>query len=185
MRFRTTLTTIALIAVTSLTFAQDPQEMLRGSGHPLTLRPDGLGMNYRAIQIKSTVAGSNGFLDMLMNPMMMLMGALGSMGGTEKDGPPTALLTALDITWTTGATEQFFGETYLVVYKLDIDLTKMSAGPPKNLEDTNLRLSYIRTDTIASITPRPDITTVDFMRLLRTPLPKAAEPAEPSKPGAK
>lgn len=179
MRFRTILPSIVLVACAALAPAQDIEQMLKGAGKPLTLNPDGLGMNFKAVQLKSTVAGGNGFLDMLMNPLMMMMGALGGMGGGSNDGPPTAILTAIDLNWTTGEMEQFFGQTYLVVYKLDFDISKMASAPPKDLSSLNLRLQFVRTDTIASITPRPDITPAEFMKMLRTPLPKNAEPPKP------
>jgi len=151
--------------------------MLSGFGHPLTLKPDGLGLNYKAVQIKSTVNGSNGLMDMIMSPMMMILGAMGGMGG-DKDMPPMALLTAMDISWTTGETISMFGQNYLLVYKLDMDMSKLASGPPKDLSDLSLRLQFVRTDTIASFSPRPDITPPDFMKMLRTPLPKSPEPGK-------
>jgi hypothetical protein len=181
MRFRTFIPSIALFVVASVASAQGAQEMLQGAGKPLTLNPDGLTGNFRAAQIKSTTAGSNGLMDMLMNPMMMIMGALGSMGGESKDAPPTALLTALDLSWTTGETQSFFGQTYLVIYKLDFDPSKMATAP-KDLSTLLLRLQYMRTDTIASVTPRPDITPADFMKMLKTPLPKSSESTQPTAP---
>lgn len=179
MRCRALIACLAVVSVSCVTYAQDAQQMLSGSGHPLTLKPDGLASNFKAVQIKSTIANSNGFMDMLMSPMMMLMGALGGMGGNDKDAPPVALLTAMDVSWTTGELIMFFGQSYLVVYKLDFDMAKM-ASTPKDLSDLNLRLQFVRTDTIASFSPRPDITPAEFMKMLKTPLPK---PSEPGKPG--
>ena len=179
MRCRALIACLAVVSLSCVVCAQDGPQMLGGFGHPLTLKPDGLAANFKAVQIKSTVANSNGLMDMLMSPMMMLMGALGGMGGNDKDTPPVALLTAIDISWTTGETASLFGQNYLLVYKLDFDMAKLAAAP-KDLSDLSLRLQFVRTDTIASFSPRPDITPAEFMKMLKTPLPK---PSEPGKPG--
>ena len=160
-------------------FGQDAMQMLQGAGRPLTLKPDGLSDQYKAIVIKTTVQGENGLMDMIMSPMMLIMGAMGGMmGGDSKDQPPVALLTAMDLDWTTGETQSLFGQTYLVIYKLDFDLSKMTAQP-KDLSALELRLQFIRTDTIASMSPRPDITPVEYMKMLKTPLPKQSGETKP------
>jgi hypothetical protein len=177
MRFRTFVGSISLLALASVSLAQDAMNMLGGAGNALTLKPDGLANTFKAVQIKSTSGGQNGLLDMIMSPMMMIMGAFGGMAGGEKsDGPPFGLMAAMELSWTTGQTQQFFGQHYLVAYKLDLDMGKL-ASATKDFTDLDLRLHFIRADTIASFSPRPDITPAMFMQMLRTPPP--SKPAEP------
>ncbi|MEA2553672.1 MAG: hypothetical protein QOJ65_1848 [Fimbriimonadaceae bacterium] len=162
--------------------------MLDGGGRPLTMKASALTSDYRAMQIKTAGAGGGGgLMDMIMSPMMMMMGAMGGMGSNDKDQPPFGLFTAMDLSWTTGETQSFFNQNYLVTYKLDLDMAALAKmGPkPKDMTNMDLRLQLVRTDAIQSFTPRPDITREAFVEMLKmpTPPPPPAKPATPAKPG--
>jgi hypothetical protein len=160
--------------------------MLDGGGRPLTMKASALTSDYRAMQIKTGGAGggAGGFMEMLMSPMMM-MGAFGG-ASNDKDQPPFGLFTAMDLSWTTGETQSFFNQNYLVTYKLDLDMAALAKmGPkPKDMTNMDLRLQLVRTDAIQSFTPRPDITREAFVEMLKMPTPPPpAKPAAPAKPG--
>ena len=160
------------------------QDAFQGGGKPLTMKATALTADFHAVQIKMSGAGGGGLMDMIMSPMMMMMGALGSMGGEGSDMPPTGFLTAIDLSWTTGETQTLFNQNYLVVYKLDMDFAAMSKMKPDNrdLSSMDMRLSYLRTDGIQSFSPRPDITPEMYMKMLKAPPPPPAEKPKPTKP---
>ena len=170
---------VALIACVAATaFSQDATPgMVQVE---MTLKPSALTGDYKALVIKQAGAAGGGLMDMLMSPMMMMMGALGSMGQEKGDEPPFALLTAMDLSWTKGETQTFWGQTYLMVYKVDMNMQEISKmGDSPDLTNSNMRLQFIRTDSIQSIVPRPDVTPELFLKMLKAP-PKPAKPA--SKP---
>lgn len=156
--------------------------MLQGGGKPLTMKASALTSDFHAISIKAAGGDGGGLMDMMMSPMIMLMGAFGGMSqGPDKNGdqPPLGLLAAMGLSWTTGETQSFFGQTYLVAYKLDMDLAGMAKMDPKARDFSNmdLRLYMIRTDAIQSFSPRPDITPAAFMQMLKGPPPVPAKAA--------
>jgi len=182
MRFRNLIFASVILGAACIAPAQDAT-FYQGGGHPLTLKADGLSDNFHAIQLKSgTGSSGGGFMDMLMSPLMMMMGALGGMGGQSQDTPPMALITALDITWTTGEVQTLFGQSYLVAYQLDVDVETLSKT--KDITAAELRLHFIKTDSLTSITPRPDITPAVYMKMLKTPIPKPPAPAIQETPPA-
>lgn len=156
--------------------------MLQGGGKPLTMKATALTSDYHAVAIR--MAGGNGgggIMDMLMSPMMMIMGAFGGAmsGGTDSgksdNQPPFGLLSAMGLSWTTGETQSYFGQTYLVTYKLDMDMTSMATMDPKtkDFSNLNLRLELVRTDAFQSFSPRPDVTPEAFAKMLKGPPPAA------------
>lgn len=167
--------TLAAVAC-SATFALAQDTTAGMAQVDMTMKPSALTAEYKALVIKQAGAGG-GIMDMLMSPMMMMMGALGSMGQDKADEPPFALLSAMDLSWTKGETQGFWGQTYLMVYRIDMnlqDIAKMGESP--DLTNANMRLQFIRTDSIQSMTPRPDVTPELFLKMLKAP-PKAAKPA--------
>jgi hypothetical protein len=184
MALRRFLPLLAVIAIAPMGLCQDAQSMLQGGGKPLTMKASALTSDYHAVAIQ--MAGGNGgggIMDMLMSPMMMIMGAFGgAMSGgadTKSDNqPPFGLLSAMGLSWTTGETQSYFGQTYLVTYKLDMDMTSMATMDPKtkDFSNLNLRLTLVRTDAFQSFSPRPDVTPEAFAKMLKGPTP-APKPA--------
>lgn len=159
--------------------------MLQGGGKPLVMKASGLTTDYHAVSIKLGGEGGGGFMDMLMSPIMMLAGAFGSaMSGSDKadNQPPVGLMTAMGLSWTTGETQTYFGQTYLVTYKLDFDMGSIATMDPKSKDfsNMNLRLFLVRTDSFQSFSPRPDVTPDAFYKMLKGPTPSA-----PQKPATK
>ena len=178
---RLLLPVLAACALSSFAFAQDNQ-MFQGGGAPLTMKPTDLTPQFHAMTLATASGSGNGLLDMIMSPMMMMMGALGAMGGqAQSEGPPMSLLTAMSLSWTTGQTQAYFGQTFLVTYKLDVDLDTI--GKAKDLTSSNLRMTLVRVDTIQAFTPRPDITPTMYLQMLKVPKPAAPAKATGSGKG--
>lgn len=155
--------------------------MLQGGGKPLTMKASALTADYHAVAIKMAGGeGGGGLMDMLMSPLMMLAGAFGgAMGGSDgksDNQPPYGLLTAMGLSWTTGETQSYFGQTYLVTYKLDFDMMSMSSMDPKtkDFSNLNMRMILVRTDAFQSFSPRPDVTPEAFAKMLKGPAPTVA-----------
>lgn len=179
-----------IICLASLAPAQDASyvtNMLQGGGKPLTMKPSALTADFHAIELKTGGGGGGpeGLMEMIMSPMMMIMGMMGSMGGeSSKEDPPFALFSAMGLSWTTGETQAFLGQTYLVTYKLDLDFAKLSkmSSAPSDLSNMDLRLQLVRADAIQSFTPRPDVTPAAYIQMLKSPKPTPAKPPKPAKP---
>lgn len=190
MKLRLVFPALVLVCASAVAGAQEPSAyvvgMLQGGGKPVTMKPSALTPDFHAVQIKTAGGGGgNGLMDMIMSPMMMMMGMMGSMGGESdgKDEPPFALFSALELSWTTGETQAFLGQTYLVTYKMDMDMAAMSKIGPKtggDLSNADMRLQLVRADAIQTLTPRPDVTPAAYIQMLKVPKP-VAKPQKPAK----
>lgn len=134
--------------------------ILRGGGYPWALRVSEIPADFMAAKISSE--GSSPF-DSMMTPMMML-------GMSGQGGPDTGMMTilgALDLSWSRGDVTIVDGRSYLVTYKVGLDLSEMSMlTNVESFANTMLRLTLVRTDSIKSIIPRPDMTRAQFQTLM-------------------
>lgn len=177
----------AAIAIHEAQMANSLIFLLRGSGFVPTLRPVEMPENFVAFKLVTEGAPSGaGLFDMLANPMIMMMGAVGGMGGQDKEMQSVAVIMgALDLSWSNGTTVEYGERRYLVTYKAGLDPSDLVALDKKeSLSDTVLKLTLVRIDSIKQVTPRPDYTRARLIETLSTRLPKQqAKPAkEPSSP---
>ena len=174
-----------ILGVTARTTTQGMNfaDLLKGGGFAAVMKPSDLPADFVAAKISTDGAagGGGGLMDMIMSPMVMMMGALGGgMGGDDKMGPMMAVMGAMELSWSSGQTTTVNGQTFLVTYKATMDMASMAGMEKKDdLSDTVLRLNLVRLDAIKTLTPRPDVTKADFVKLLSTKMPKkpAAKPS--------
>ena len=128
---------------------------------------------------------------MMMNPMMMLMGAFGqaASGGDTKPADPNeaaglAFFDKMSISWTSGATVQLYGQEFLVTYAPQLNMAEvMKAKTPPDLGKSELVLTLINTKSIASITPRPDMTKAEWLKAPPA-VPTTDKPAKAGTPAS-
>ena len=179
MKHSQTLATLALVLSTTVAFAQHPEvsivDILKGGSIAGTIKAADLPTDFLAGKIAAEGGGGSamgGMMDMIMSPIMMMMGAFGG-GQTDKDSAMGEVLAMMDITWTKGDVVSVLGQHYLVTYKMAFEMADMMAMDKKEtFADSVLRLTLVRTDTIKTITPRPDVTKEKFIKLLNTKIPK-------------
>lgn len=179
-----------LIALSALTFAvaiapaQDLASFLKDGKYPQKIKPADLGEDMRAMKIVYEKQGGGGdIFSMLMNPMMMMMGAFGQMtsGGDAKpedpqQGAAMAFFDRMGVSWTNGSTVKIFEQDYLVTYSVQINLMEATKSKnPPDLSKMDLVLTLINTKQIAAITPRLDLTKAEWMKPSPTPPPGIKE----------
>lgn len=185
MRPMIKLVSIALFAVPyTVGFSQDLKSVLHDPKTPQKIKAADLRDDMQAIKITYEKQGGGGsdIFSMMMNPMMMLMGAFGQMASTGDSKPADpneaaglAFFDKMSISWTSGATIQLYGQEFLVTYAPALNMAEvMKAKTPPDLSKSDLVLTLINTKSIASITPRPDMTKAEWLK----PLPITPPPAE-------
>lgn len=167
------LAAVAILALpTALVPAQDLGALLRGQTLPNKIKPADIGEDMRAVKIVHEKQGGGGdIFSMLMNPMMMMMGALGSMSGTEeKPADPDqaagmAFFDKMSISWTNGSTVKLYEQDFLVTYSIQVNMAEVTKlKSPPDLSKYDLTLSLINTKHITAITPRPDMTKEEWLK---------------------
>jgi hypothetical protein len=174
----------AAIAIHEAQMANSLIFLLRGSGFVPTMRPIDMPENFVAFKLVTDApSGSGGIMDMIMSPMMMMMGAFGAMGASTNDNNPQgmAVLGAMDLSWSNGTTVEYGERRYLVTYKASLDAADLGAMDKRDsFVDVPLKLTLVRVDSIKVVTPRPDMTKARFVDLMMTKLPKPAKPSKES-----
>lgn len=167
------LAAVAILALpTALVPAQDLGALLRGQTLPNKIKPADIGEDMRAVKIVHEKQGGGGdIFSMLMNPMMMMMGAFGSMGGSEeKPADPDqaagmVFFDKLSISWTNGSTVKLYEQDFLVTYAVQVNMAEVTKlKSPPDLSKYDLTLSLINTKHITAITPRPDMTKEEWLK---------------------
>lgn len=103
-------------------------------------------------------------MEMLMNPVMALLGGLESMGGEKpKDENPMLLMENLNLSWTTGEVIPLQIGDYLVTYKAAATDAMKGDLDARYL---TLRLNLVRADQIKNMVPRPDFGKKDLVDLI-------------------
>lgn len=156
-------------------------DLFKGVTLKSAMRPMDIPVGYAAAQINVAGVQGGGLMDMIMSPMVMLMGAFGGAGGGDKDNAAMAgVLGALELSWSSGEVVVVGGQRYLVTYKIGTDMAQlMGMSKVDNLSGAVLRLNLVRLNAIDSIIPRPDMTKEKFLAILATKLPKPAPPVAP------
>ena len=174
----------AAIAAQELTFA----DLIKGERLPAKLEIAKIPDDFRAVKIKQAGSGGGGggIFDMFGGSMMMMLGMLGSMGGASKE-PPMEFFTAMEVSWTKGEVARISGQDYLITYKIDWGLSELmsmgeSQNKPPKMEHVSLVL--VRSDTIVSLTPQPEVTRQGYAEAL-TKLPSSGESSTPNSEQAK
>lgn len=177
------LAAVAILALpTALVPAQDLGALLRGQTLPNKIKPTDIGEDMRAVKIVHEKQGGGGdIFSMLMNPMMMMMGAFGSMGsGEEKPADPDqaagmAFFDKMSISWTNGSTVKLYEQDFLVTYSVQVNMAQaMKSKSPPDLSKEDLTLTLINTKHITSITPRTDMTKEEWLKPAPVPPPGGA-----------
>lgn len=172
MRLSLKLAAVAILALpTALVPAQDLGTILRDQSLPNKIKPADIKDDMRAVKIThEKQGGGSDIFSMMMNPMMMMMGALGSMGSSEESQDPDqgaamAFFDRLSISWTNGATIKLYEQDFLVTYSIQVNMAEMmkSKSPP-DLSQTELTLTLVNTKHITSITPRTDMTKEEWLK---------------------
>lgn len=161
------------IAIHEAQMANSLTFLIRGSGFAPVMKPVEMPDNFVAFKLVTDGAGAGGgLMDMFTNPMFMMMSAVGG-GTSERDMQGFSVVTALDLSWSSGITVEYGEHRFLVTYKATLDPMDL-AGMDKrdNFADLNLKLTLVRVDAIRTVTPRPDMTRQRFVELLMTRLPK-------------
>ena len=200
MRYPTSLLVSALlVASVAIAPAQDLKTLASDTRFPARIKPADLGDDMRAYKITYEKQGGGGdIFSMLMNPMMMMMGAFGAMGGGEggeqkpKDPNEQAGMMFLDrmgLVWSNGSTVKLYDQEFLVAYGVQINMAQaMKSDSPPDLSKSELTLTLINTKQITAITMRPDMTKAEWMKPLPTPpaaAPVKKDPPPPPKKVAK
>lgn len=124
MRCIIKLLAIAVLALPSaIVPAQDLGSFLKDSKYPQKIKPADLGEDMKAVRITHEKQGGGAdIFSMMMNPMMMMMGAFGksaeAIGEKTEDpqqAPAMAFFDRMGISWTNGSTVKLYDETFLVV----------------------------------------------------------------------
>lgn len=177
------LAAVAILALpTALVPAQDLGALLRGQTLPNKIRAADIGEDMRAVKIVHEKQGGGGdIFSMLMNPMMMMMGAFGSMGSSEeKPADPDqaagmAFFDKMSISWTNGSTVKLYEQDFLVTYSVQVNMAQaMKSKSPPDLSKEDLTLTLINTKHITSITPRTDMTKEEWLKPAPVPPPGGA-----------
>jgi hypothetical protein len=169
------LISIALLVISyCVGMSQDLKSILHDPKMPQKIKAADLGDEMQAIKITYEKQGGGGgdIFSMMMNPMMMLMGAFGqSTSGTDaKPADPNeaaglAFFDKMSISWTSGATIQLYGQEFLVTYAPQLNMAEvMKSKSPPDMGKSDLVLTLINTKSIASITPRPDMTKAEWLK---------------------
>ena len=155
-----------LLSPSALLPAQDLDSVLKGGNLPQKIKAADLPETMRAMKITFEKQGGGGDLfSMLMNPMIMMMGAFGAMGSGEsrpesaQDAAGFAFFDRLGVSWTDGKTVKMYDQEFLVTYGVQINMAEaMKSKNPPDLSKEDLVLTLINTKSIVSITPRLDLT---------------------------
>lgn len=152
----------AAYAVQELSF----QDLINGGRLPQKISSTAIPDGFKAIRIKASGAGGGGFFDMMGGTMFAMLGAMGgAMGGANAEQAQVmGLMSMVDVSWTNGQTATLAGQTYLVTYKADIGPAELASKTPPKFSE--LKLTLVRTDSIQSITPDPDISRETFAKVL-------------------
>ncbi|MBC8064256.1 MAG: hypothetical protein H7Y17_05465 [Chlorobia bacterium] len=173
----------ALILPFAVAPAQDLMSFLKDSKIPQRIKAADLGEDMRAMKItyEKQAGGGGDIFSMLMNPMMMMMGAFGQAAvGEEKPADPSqaaamAFFDKLAISWTNGSTIKMFEQDFLVTYSVQVNMAEaMKSKNPPDLSQADLTLTLINTKQIASITPRLDMTKAEWLKPAPVPPPTGA-----------
>lgn len=197
MRFSTCLLTSSLLLATfAIAPAQDLKSLAANPQFPTRIKPADLGEDMRAYKITYEKQGGGGDLfSMLMNPMMMMMGAFGAMGGGEgaeqKPADPNEaagmiFFDRMGLVWSNGSTVKLYDQEFLVTYGVQINMAEaMKSKNPPDLSKMDLTLTLINTKQITAITLRPDMTKAEWTKPLPTPPPAPPVKKDPPPSGAK
>ncbi|HJP83700.1 MAG TPA: hypothetical protein VJ835_09370, partial [Fimbriimonadaceae bacterium] len=183
MKFAACLFAGALLFSTMpVAYGQDLGTALKDPKLPQKISPKDLADDMYAIKITyEKQGGGNDFFSMLMNPMMAMLGAFGSMtsGGDAKTTDPNqsaalAFFDRLGTCWTNGSTVKMYGQDFLVTYSVQINLAEMkNSSAPPDLSKMDLTLTLINTKSIVSIAPQPQLTKEEW---LKSPAPMKPPP---------
>ncbi len=180
MRSITKLFAVALLTIPiSLGSAQDLAGLLKDSKYPQKIKSSEIADDMRAMKIVHEKQGGGGdIFSMLMNPMMMMMGAFGqAAGGEEKPADPSqaagmAFFDRMGISWTNGTTVKLFEQDFLITYSVQVNMMEATKSKtPPDLSKADLVLTLINTRAIATITPRLDMTKEEWLKPMPVPPP--------------
>jgi hypothetical protein len=162
---------VLLCSFVVLPAAQDLKSVLDGGKLPQKIKPTDIGDDMRAVKISHEKQGGGDLFSMMMNPMFMMMGMFSSLGGAaEKTENPTDAAAAtffdrLGISWTNGSTVEMYGERFLVTYAVQMNMGEvMKSKNPPDLSKMDLILTLVNTKSIASVTPRLDMTKEEWLK---------------------
>jgi len=167
-RFVTKLTVVSVLVLPyTMSFAQGIGPLLRDNKIPERIKPSDLGDDMRAVKLGVDKQG-NDFMSSLMSPFMLL-GSLFSSGGgggeTTESQAASRFFDMLSISWTNGSTYSLYGEEYLITYGLQIDFSSIARSKtPPDVSKMELGLTLVKTKSITTITPRPDMTKGEWMK---------------------
>lgn len=143
------------------------QDAVEGKTFPASIKPADLPSDFHAVEIK--VGSGSSYFETILPFMGMSMGMGGGSGREQK---LFLLMSLMDVSWSsgktvrlqlaspdpTGATAPALGD-FLVTYKLDMGITDLArlGSDESGSTEIMLKLVLVRTDQIASISPRPKI----------------------------
>jgi len=170
-----------LLASLTVAPSQDLKSLAANPDIPSRIKPTDLGEDMRAYKITYEKQGGGGdIFSMLMNPMMMMMGAFGAMGNSEAEQKPAdpneaagmMFFDRMGILWTNGSTVKLYDQEFLVAYGVQINLMEATKSKaPPDLSKVDLTLTLINTKQISAITPRPEMTKAEWNKPLPPPPP--------------
>jgi hypothetical protein len=139
-------------------------DVLKGERFRLEYMPAELPDDYLPVRLR--VQGETSPLDMLMNPMMLMMGMMRSLGGEEgqEEAGPPAIVGLLDVSWTRGDVVRVHNGDYLVTYKPDLDMGQMMAEKAPEMSELTLKLKLVKLDSINTITAAPGVTRASLLQ---------------------
>lgn len=160
-----------LIAPTVGAFGQGIGEVLSGVGaHPAVIVPRDLPDSFKAVKI---TVSNNGDPAASLTPYMLL----GMQSSSANSGPRPEFLRLLDESWTDGSNYMLYGQSYLITYRLDMtlmDYMRLNSPRPGTTEGMpatqmgpmHMKMVLIRTDSIQSISPDPDLSKEAMLKIL-------------------
>lgn len=202
---------LALPYVAALAQDLSVPDLIKGEKLASTMKADDLPTDYKAVRLK--VSGDSSYLDMLSGPlgMMMMFSPAAMHTGNGNEAAQAELFSMIQLSWTKGevvhlmsagaaaskaansAYDHSVEDQYLVTYTPDFDMSKMmtmtTGGATKGIS-TDLKLVLVKLTSISSITPVPDVTKEQFVKVLSnsgslmasqgTPTAATATPGAPS-----
>lgn len=175
---------ICLVASSSA-WAQSltPQEVISGAIPSQVLASD-LKPEWKAVRI-TLPSGGGGFLDMIFGSIGSMMGSLGRAGGGGDSENGMKLMSILNIYWTEGKTIKMDGESFLVTYRFDPDISDINIGAdaPPDFTKLPLQLQMVSLKHVTSFSPQTQMTKEKYIEILKQasqkPAPVEGAPTTP------
>lgn len=158
--------TVLTLACLTASFAEPSTSMsdvLMHDKYPATLAAKDLSKDFKVFHFAMTGQGST-----ITDFFSSFFGALGgAFGSNDNNNKGAQFMKLLGTYWTTGETMNIDGKSFLVTYRLQLDVDAEKKGLNKDFPtDGTLSLSYIRTDTITSIEPVAGMNKDELLKLL-------------------